>query len=118
MEGQSLDDYPLAKEVFGANLPDCRERTLVHKGTGAFANMKATTGEKEHTLTVSEMPSHTHNVPENHDWASTGATADRFTITYNSTKDGNRPTTATGGGSAHNTVQPSIVCRYIAKVLP
>lgn len=69
----------------------------------AFDTSEETGGEKTHTLTVAEMPSHTHNF-----WAhdSVGSSSGFAGIATNSFD--NRPQHYTGGGEAHNNLQPYI----------
>jgi microcystin-dependent protein len=42
------------------NVPNLENRVPVGKGTGTFASLNATGGAETHTLTVDQMPSHTH----------------------------------------------------------
>lgn len=45
------------------NVPDCRGRVPVGKdGTAEFFDLGTTGGEKSHTLSISELPSHYHTV--------------------------------------------------------
>lgn len=66
-------------------------------------------GEVEHTLTVAEMPSHTHPVrlewsnPEG--WGLTGVGAGSHALV-----DQGSVTGATGGGKPHNNMPPYLVC--------
>lgn len=102
-------------------------RTLVSLDSGQteFDTVEETGGEKTHTLTTAEMPSHTHiQDAHTHNFlprsATTGAVSSIVTGTLDtsSTISGsNQPhiqsTTATnqntGGGGAHNNIQPYIV---------
>ena len=65
-------------------------------------------GAKTHTLTTSELPSHTHNNPAG---ISPAPNANDVDITGGNgrTIADNVATAATGGGSAHNNLQPYIV---------
>jgi microcystin-dependent protein len=73
-----------------------------------FANANGvglTGGEATHTLTTSEMPAHTHNVPG-------GGDVGTSTISFKSAaSDKTETTTSTGGGAAHNNVQPTALVR-------
>jgi microcystin-dependent protein len=42
------------------NLPNLQNRVPVGRGTGTFGSLNATGGAETHTLTVDQMPSHTH----------------------------------------------------------
>lgn len=79
----------------------------VHIGAGSNYTLGATGGEATHTLDVTEMPSHTHSLYGG--WGA-GSLGDGWWRT-----DGNNPlvqwvdTMPTGGGQAHNNMQPYIV---------
>lgn len=71
-------------------------------------------GEKEHTLTINEMPAHAHNLNA---FTSGSGSAGRFTIdsTWSSTSSDTESTkwigntTSAGSGQPHNNIPPSIV---------
>lgn len=99
-------------EVYGAG------RVLVAKSSDTeFDTIGKTGGEKTHTLTIAEMPSHTHSTNFN---MYTGAGVFGYTsppplIDANGTLDKNiQPiTSSTGGGGAHNNLPPyQVVYRY------
>lgn len=113
------------------NLPNLKGRVVAGRDTGQteFDTLGETGGAKTHTLTTGEMPSHGHyvavsgtgtatvasynalatrginqtNVDEKYDLRALGATADSGL------------SSDTGGGAAHNNLQPYIVLNYIIK---
>jgi microcystin-dependent protein len=109
------------------NLPDLRGRAAVGKddmggvaasrvtsaGSGVDgAVLGATGGADTHTLTVAQLPPHTHNQRE----ATGGVSGSSYTKAGgNSYTDSGVATTSTGSGSAHNNLQPSIILTYIIK---
>jgi len=91
-------------EVFGAG------RVLVAKSADTeFDTIGETGGAKTHTLTIAEMPSHSHTIP------SIGKTetweAPNFAVDYQYTSKAtvSAYTNSAGGGGAHNNLQPYIV---------
>lgn len=72
-------------------------------------------GEKTHTLTVNEMPSHNHNY-----FAIGGANSllqsTMITVGESSGSNLQKNVDATGGGQAHNNIQPSIVVAFWKRV--
>jgi microcystin-dependent protein len=94
-------------------LPDIRRRATVGSGgtgTATLANSVGSTGGAEtHTLTSAEMPAHVH-----------GTTLQRSGSAYTVSVDAGAShttgnTDSTGGGGAHNNVQPSAVVLKIIK---
>ena len=106
------------------NIPDMQGRVPVGRGSGAgltSRSLGATGGEETHTLSVGELPSHTHSLsrrsnPEDgaydtgdgHAAESSACTTDRSIL-------GTFSTSATGSGTAHNNMQPFVVVRYLIK---
>jgi microcystin-dependent protein len=90
-----------------------RVPVAVDAGQTEFNTVEKTGGEKTHSLTETEMPSHTHFPPV----AVTdggNAAGNRSLFATNSpfwsTGDSNNAVTRTGGGAAHNNLPPYITC--------
>jgi microcystin-dependent protein len=95
------------------NLPDLRGRTPVGVDSSAgrvTANntLGATAGAEKHTLTVDEMPAHTHETDRHFSFGTgigpNGVNAQTSGVTG-----------STGGGNPHNNMQPYLVVNYIIK---
>ena len=111
------------------NIPDMRGRIGIGSGTGSGLSARtlgATGGEENHTLTVGEMPAHSHTSNAT-GYAGGGPGLLRSggrtgTVEDNTSSEPNifDPTVAlsindTGSGSAHNNMQPYMVLRYLIK---
>lgn len=135
----STTSYPELFEIIGTTygyddernpkLPDLRGRVAVGKKAATsssdtdFNELGKTGGEKTHTLTVDEMPSHTHDVAI----AVNNTVAGGARYYFNSAGTTSAPITdtaawsnsltakATGGGQSHNNLQPYLVTNYIIK---
>lgn len=132
-DGRSLSrlDYPELFNIIGTafgsvdaesfNLPDCRGRVLGAVGQGAGLSNRAlgaSVGAETHTLTTAEMPSHSHS---NNSVAgslglmtSNGANtaSDGLDTTVGEPNLYSTPVAltinSTGGGGAHNNMQPTV----------
>lgn len=102
-------------------LPDLRGRVPIGAGQGSSLTNRviaATGGAETHTLTINEMPSHSHAIPL-YDYSDGGqanlttAGTDDVTDFRSNSQD---PVDNTGGGSAHNNMQPFLVVNHIIKV--
>jgi len=82
-----------------------RVPVAVDTGQTEFNTVEKTGGAKTHTLTVNEMPSHTHD---------TGIFFSGTGIVHYAVSAAQSPTpistSAVGGGQAHNNLQPYITC--------
>lgn len=106
------------------NLPNLKGRVLtgLDENDTAFDTLGETGGEKTHALSVNEMPSHGHSVTWQENcppWVQAGGYGQ---ITAGATASANRANTGgfsvnnSGGGQAHNNLQPYVVVNYIIKV--
>jgi microcystin-dependent protein len=102
-------------------LPDLRGRVPIGAGQGSNLTNRviaATGGAETHTLTVSQMPSHSHDIPL-YDYSDGGqanlttAGTDDVTDFRSNSQD---PVDLTGGGQPHNNMQPFLVVNHIIKV--
>lgn len=89
-------------EAFGAG----RVMVGLDAGQTEFDTAGETGGAKTHTLTVDEIPSHSHSTSLN--TSSSGSNVQSLTSTPSSTTAG-YTSSSTGGGQAHNNLQPYIV---------
>lgn len=81
-----------------------------------FNEIGKTGGEKTHTLTTNEMPSHYHTMQSV--WDNTPAGGDIFVYAYNyiSEAGSNTSTTRSGGDEPHNNMQPYKVVAYWKRI--
>ena len=95
------DGYIGTWELYGKG----KVTVCIDSNNSDFNKVNKTTGEKTHTLTVSEIPSHSHG------WyvESGSAAAYGGKLQAGNTREDQYAVTPTGGGQAHNNLQPSIV---------
>ena len=94
--------------------PNISNRVIVSYGSD-FPTLNAVGGEKEHVLTESELPAHSHGLP-----IESGGALNIQSLTSSGNADEglsetNR-TANTGGGQPHNNMPPYIVLVYIMKL--
>ena len=121
----SRTDYALLFSIIGTtygvgdgsttfNLPNLKGRVAVGKDSTQteFDSLGETGGEKTHTLTVDEMPSHDHGI------GLVGIGSGPYGYNVSSLSIGSsqsEKTSVTGSGQAHNILQPYQVTNYIIK---
>jgi microcystin-dependent protein len=95
------------------NLPNCKGRVPVGLDSSQteFNSLNKKGGEKTHTLTINEMPKHNHAI--NTQASGTGQWWALQTQNIERNPDGGYGTSDTGGGQAHNNLQPYITVNYI-----
>ena len=106
------------------NLPDLRGRVIVGKdnmgGTsaGRVADPSGSVlggagGEEKHTLSIAEMPAHSHTIDAN----DKAVGPNGFVVDMNGSAliDRTATTSSVGGGQPHNIMQPYLVLNYIIK---
>lgn len=124
-EGQALlrVDYPALYDALDSSLivdadnfhlPDLRGRAVFGAGNGLTVG--DTGGVQEHTLTLSEIPSHEHQI---YNRESVGSNPDlyRYAQAGTSGDNGVGLSRAAGGGQPHNNMPPYAVGRYWIKVI-
>lgn len=99
------------------NLPNLKGRTAVgyNSAETEFNTVGKTGGEKAHSLTVAELPAHTHAIPYGANVAGSTEYFESFDEGWSPAvnQSDDKATKATGGGSAHNILQPYMALNYI-----
>lgn len=80
----------------------------VNTSDSSFSTVEKTGGAKTHTLTVNEMPSHSHQMVVTNYYVDPGTM--EISMDRDNVASGVYNTSNTGGGQAHNNLQPYITC--------
>ena len=124
--------FALLGTQFGGNgttnfrLPDLRGRVPIHQGQGQGLSsrvMGESAGEEAHTLTTNEMPMHSHAINASSSVGDHASPAGNVLAQSSTRGTNNYATTAnatlapsavvtSGGGQAHNNMQPYLVVNY------
>ncbi|WP_142850675.1 phage tail fiber protein [Telmatospirillum sp. J64-1] len=94
------------------NLPDFRGRAPIGVGQGSGLTNRALgarVGAETHTLSINEIPSHSHSIATSSGDGPHRAVQQTWGYTTN------MATTSTGSGQAHNNMQPSLTINFIIK---
>lgn len=128
-DGSTTFNLPDYRGRVGAGRENMATPATTRLNTLSSSTLGATGGAQTHTLTTAEMPAHSHTVTDpghSHTYTSGSAIAveDGFGATAAGAFEGSTTVAAatgitiasTGGGGAHNNVQPTIICNKIVKV--
>jgi microcystin-dependent protein len=116
----AIEDFEAHKRL---SLPDKRGRVAIGKDNmgGTSANIVNNSnadvlggigGEENHTLTISELANHLHNMLTGMDGSAAAGGTPRGIIPGSSAS---YSTSSTGGDSSHNNMQPWLTCNYIMR---
>ena len=95
------DGYIGTWELYGKG----RVTVCIDSADTDFNTIGKTGGEKEHTLTIDEIPSHGHTV----NYSASGGTGLGITAMGEQLSDSSSIIQKTGGGQAHNNMSPYVV---------
>ena len=97
------------------NLPNLQGKLTVGKNSNDtdFNTLGKTGGEKNHTLTIDEIPAHTHTATQINNITTTNVVSGAGIIMSDNPTQ--RNTSSAGGGESHNNLQPYVVINYIIK---
>ena len=129
-DGQAVSrtDYPELFAIIGVtfgsgdgsttfNVPDYRDKFVL--GAGGDVDLAETGGEKEVTLTIDEMPAHTHPVKDRvynvQFGRNDGGNGSRHPIGGTGLSHGVLEASSVGGGQPHNNMPPYVGTYYIIK---
>ena len=103
------DSYGVGDGSTTFNVPDMQGNVPVGIGASGVTNRGDTGGEQEHTLSKAEMPPHSHSS------GVTGSNETRWEADGGNSDGNETSRDKTGGGAAHNNMQPYVGTEYIIK---
>lgn len=95
------------------NVPNISERVIVGYGGDGEFSVGNTGGEKEHKLTIEEIPSHTHNAHLSADTSTNYSGNAKWPANYVASGSSPAYIENTGGSQPHNNMPPYIVLKYV-----
>ena len=107
-----IDDDPRYFRV-----PDLSGNVPVGYGGDGEFSLGNTGGEKEHTLTIDEMPSHKHGAALNSPTTTNFSGSNVWGVAYSQGSFNKAYIDETGGSQAHNNMQPYVVVKYAIKAV-
>lgn len=108
--GNAITDFTANRVM---QLPIVLGRAMASAGAGSGLTSRglgSVVGEETHLLTIAEMPAHTHATPS---FSVTNASAG---FGVNAASAGSNNTGITGGGGAHNNMQPTSFMNFFIKL--
>lgn len=103
------DKYGVSTDFFG--VPDLRSK--VPYGADFDIELDETFGEATHTLTTAEIPAHSHRVPKQSATVNAAVNVATPAARTDNPATPHITTDETGGGGAHNNIQPSYGVYFI-----
>ena len=114
--------FAVIGETYGAGdgsttfgLPNLNGRVIIGMDVNNDYGLGDEGGEETHTLTIDEIPSHSHSFKDFWNNVSIGSGSYKANLACWSGSGATWGTNNSGGGLAHNNMQPYLVCNYIIK---
>lgn len=111
-----IQGYAAPADIFGGTWTELTElQGRFPLGANSTYTLGSTGGEATHTLTVNEIPSHSHNFAVDKQYGQSVGEKDRPVITWGTAYSGETLITSTGGGAAHNNMPPFVAVKWWRK---